>query len=123
MCQQELYNVPAIFVGNIGWTISRAHMESWNHPRVCGENLCETEASNASKGSPPRMRGAPALSKPSESQFGITPAYAGKVTDLLRSQSRIAVSCSYYVTLEGNRFAQNVNMVECLSRVDERGIS
>ena len=90
---------------------------------MCGESLGSSLRYRFGTGSPPRVRGKLAGVDHRRIFRRITPAYAGKVTDLLRSQSRIAVSCSYYIALEGNRFAQNVNMVECLSRVDERGIS
>ena len=50
----------------------------WDHPRVCGEKVCELPAVIAIKGSPPRVRGKdrdPLLCRAGE---GITPACAGK---------------------------------------------
>ena len=49
-----------------------------DHPRVCGENLDSYGAWELPIGSPPRMRGKPAVFAYGGSQYRITPAYAGK---------------------------------------------
>lgn len=58
--------------------------------------------------SPPRVRGKPQICPLSSSASRLTPACVGITL--------------YYIALESNRFAQNVNVVECLSRIDEWGI-
>ena len=79
-----------------------------DHPRVCGENGQASDAFKRACGSPPRVRGKPCSPLNQFAKPRITPACAGKTL--------------YYVALESNRFAQNVNVVECLSRIDEWGI-
>ena len=56
----------------------RSNSISWDHPRVCGENLCQWVTSQVISGSPPRMRGEQGLTRPIELSPGITPAYAGR---------------------------------------------
>ena len=51
---------------------------SWNHPRACGENVCCYLYYWCPRGSPPRMRGKPALTTGSAASRRITPAHAGK---------------------------------------------
>ena len=61
----------------------RDHAESPDHPRVCGEHLCQGVESRWDKGSSPRMRGA-RLSDALSSNFnGIIPAYAGSTIAVL----------------------------------------
>ena len=49
-----------------------------DHPRVCGENTNLETFSGNKKGSPPRVRGKPALRRSFCAYSGITPACAGK---------------------------------------------
>ena len=49
-----------------------------DHPRACGENTRQTRAGTCSTGSPPRMRGKPAMLPPTQPCRRITPAHAGK---------------------------------------------
>ena len=49
-----------------------------DHPRVCGENFPTVPSLAVSSGSPPRVRGKPALSAAMSSSSRITPACAGK---------------------------------------------
>lgn len=81
---------------------------STDHPRVCGENLAFSLASVLALGSPPRVRGARNFAEERDFSGRIPPACAGKTLS--------------YIALEGNRFAQNVNMVEGFARVDERSV-
>ena len=57
-----------------------SHMDSWDHPRVCGEQAASVELDTGSMGSPPRMRGAVSLQCHVMSRSRITPAYAGSST-------------------------------------------
>ena len=49
-----------------------------DHPRVCGENLSLQTNLRKAAGSPPRMRGKHTPAEETETDIGITPAYAGK---------------------------------------------
>ena len=49
-----------------------------DHPRVCGEKGWQTTLAKHLTGSPPRMRGKGFAHSVINSDFGITPAYAGK---------------------------------------------
>ena len=49
-----------------------------DHPRGCGENVPSSTTSPYSTGSPPRMRGKPAVGRRRGFRSGITPADAGK---------------------------------------------
>ena len=51
---------------------------SWDHPRVCGENMFERVLTVYMRGSPPRVRGKPCPAPPPVASPGITPACAGK---------------------------------------------
>ena len=53
-------------------------LDALHHPRACGENLCVTLCVKYFPGSPPRMRGKQANSRPRSRRRGITPAHAGK---------------------------------------------
>ena len=54
-----------------------SHMQSQDHPRVCGEHGHESEDEERYAGSSPRMRGA-LKGRPADTiSFGIIPAYAG----------------------------------------------
>ena len=50
----------------------------WDHPRVCGENSSSGRMISVTRGSPPRVRGKPALHQFPHARYGITPACAGK---------------------------------------------
>ena len=54
-----------------------------DHPRLCGEKAAITVASTFSLGSPPPMRGKVFLAPLVLSVIRITPAYAGKSTQIL----------------------------------------
>ena len=56
-----------------------------DHPRVCGEKFAPRLMSRFLLGSPPRMRGKANDSNHVRLGHGITPAYAGKSSDLLPS--------------------------------------
>ena len=49
-----------------------------DHPRLCGEKLCERSGTDCNAGSPPPMRGKVTCVSTWFSVPGITPAYAGK---------------------------------------------
>ena len=55
-----------------------ALLDSWDHPRVCGENASLACPFSLSEGSPPRVRGKPPPVTPYRAGDGITPACAGK---------------------------------------------
>ena len=55
-----------------------APTRSEDHPRVCGENCWKRLRISWTGGSPPRVRGKPALLTLECDGFGITPACAGK---------------------------------------------
>ena len=58
---------------------------SRDHPRVCGEKVLNTFIMVCHVGSPPRMRGKAIQSRPDYPDNGITPAYAGKSPQGLRT--------------------------------------
>ena len=66
-------------------TACRIDTSNWDHPRVCGEKYQAGEAQRQSQGSPPRRRGKVIVSRNLCLLSGITPAYAGKRSGLLRS--------------------------------------
>ena len=53
---------------------------SWDHPRMCGENLMLISIAKGKDGSPPHVRGKPSISTGFLRYFRITPACAGKTT-------------------------------------------
>ena len=57
----------------------------WDHPRVCGEKPLQSSVNCTMEGSPPRMRGKAIQSRPDYPDNGITPAYAGKSPQGLRT--------------------------------------
>ena len=57
---------------------SRSASTSWDHPRVCGEKICDGFGFRRALGSPPRMRGKVTKIVVAKVFFRITPAYAGK---------------------------------------------
>ena len=57
---------------------------TWDHPRVCGENLLGLLSQDAHPGSPPRVRGKLLVYFWRKKNSGITPACAGKTRGLLR---------------------------------------
>ena len=54
----------------------------WDHPRACGENPPDVLYSALTAGSPPRMRGKLPRSEYPRFRTGITPAHAGKTSEL-----------------------------------------
>ena len=54
-----------------------------DHPRLCGEKLCDVQSANRAEGSPPPMRGKANPDSPGTQAYRITPAYAGKSLALL----------------------------------------
>ena len=50
----------------------------WDHPRLCGEKQKYRKFKRFQQGSPPPMRGKGVSSSSTNSDFRITPAYAGK---------------------------------------------
>ena len=52
--------------------------QSWDHPRVCGENEKMMADVLGEKGSPPRVRGKPSFQDTDSKEVRITPACAGK---------------------------------------------
>ena len=64
--------------------IARSACMSWDHPRVCGKNLYLPERLYLTLGSPPRVREKHTPCKVKISNLGITPACAGKTTELNR---------------------------------------
>ncbi len=50
---------------------------SRDHPRTCGEHMTDEQLAEYSAGSPPHMRGTPALPRTLPKQSRITPAHAG----------------------------------------------
>ena len=68
-------------------SLRRSGFCRWDHPRVCGEKVGPVGCVSGWLGSPPRMRGkAPSLAVLGAC-IGITPAYAGKSTDLQRPRA------------------------------------
>ena len=53
-----------------------------DHPRLCGEKFTDSPLALAGQGSPPPMRGKGTASLKRWVQSGITPAYAGKSSDM-----------------------------------------
>ena len=49
-----------------------------DHPRTCGEKLCDLNLTVSPQGSPPHMRGKVCPGVPARRVCGITPAHAGK---------------------------------------------
>ena len=58
----------------------RGSVSHGDHPRVCGENALDARACPQCVGSPPRVRGKPALRISTIKDFRITPACAGKTS-------------------------------------------
>ena len=59
-----------------------------DHPRACGENCADDRLRGILQGSPPRMRGKPALKVSSFRFGGITPAHAGKTEVVAEKEGR-----------------------------------
>ena len=57
-------------------------MAPWDHPRVCGKDLVRGNLHPNKLGSPPRMRERRKMTHVSIFLFRITPAYAGKTSEL-----------------------------------------
>ena len=55
-----------------------------DHPRLCGEKFCRALPGTGFTGSPPPMRGKGTIPALGEQHTGITPAYAGKRSRMLR---------------------------------------
>ncbi len=60
------------------WNRERSQPMVGDHPRVCGENQACPSSFRPRPGSPPRVRGKPALHQLPHARYGITPACAGK---------------------------------------------
>ena len=60
-----------------------------DHPRACGENRNFNSGRSSGKGSPPRMRGKPAVSCFAAIYRGITPAHAGKTLSFVMTLSSL----------------------------------
>ena len=54
-----------------------------DHPRTCGEKICVFHLVFLSIGSPPHMRGKELVEFNTITNFGITPAHAGKRVEIL----------------------------------------
>ena len=86
------------YAGKSGYTRRRTSGR-WDHPRLCGEKLSVGLCSDKMTGSPPPMRGkagTPARGLPAD---GITPAYAGKRSGMLRR----LISCKDHPRLCGEK--------------------
>ena len=81
--EPELFNLRRITPACAGKTIRcrEEYFAAKDHPRVCGENMGNSNMFRVSKGSPPRVRGKHRALTGSVANFGITPACAGKTTD------------------------------------------
>ena len=53
-------------------------MDTWDHPRVCGEKYLCSNSSHDFEGSPPRVRGEACIRHEAHGAVGITPACAGR---------------------------------------------
>ena len=62
---------------------------SRDHPRVCGENQACPSSFRPRPGSPPRVRGKPALHQLPHARYGITPACAGKTSTFRSGKSAL----------------------------------
>ena len=60
---------------------------SRDHPRVCGEKMCNVMQKDSKTGSPPRMRGKGRRQSLTDRATRITPAYAGKRAAAAAGQS------------------------------------
>ena len=71
--------VQRIIPAHAGNTGDRAYVESQlrDHPRACGEHLCDGERASGRVGSSPRMRGTRCCRTPMPDWPGIIPAHAG----------------------------------------------
>ena len=56
----------------------RIHIELWDHPRTCGENVLYMSSKGAIRGSPPHLRGKLFIYPLPTAKSRITPAPAGK---------------------------------------------
>ena len=61
----------------------------WDHPRRCGENGRQVCLLRCKLGSPPQVRGKPAVRRDTTSMLGITPAGAGKTNKELGEGAKI----------------------------------
>ena len=73
---QIQYRITPACAGNRrpGW---KRFCSSWDHPRVCGEQVDSASSSCPSTGSPPRVRGTVPAPMARNAQIRITPACAG----------------------------------------------
>ena len=60
------------------WYAQNSSCQCQDHPRLCGEKMCDVQSANRAEGSPPPMRGKVCDSSHAINTFRITPAYAGK---------------------------------------------
>ena len=80
----SLYQVPGITPAYAGksWQIIR-RLKNWqDHPRLCGEKRKSSRCRSSCAGSPPPMRGKDPSGSAGRKAAGITPAYAGKSTQI-----------------------------------------
>ena len=77
--------IPA-YAGNTSHGICRV-MDTWDHPRVCGEHQCKKTERHLAWGSSPRMRGTHGFHAGLAQVFGIIPAYAGNTLDAMRDHA------------------------------------
>ena len=75
ICSTKIGIIPA-YAGNTS-IASRLGIQTWDHPRVCGEHSSSPSRSRKPAGSSPRMRGTPPLCSLLRVSAGIIPAYAG----------------------------------------------
>ena len=73
------YGITPAYAGKTQQPIRR-RLSTWDHPRVCGKDICDINFFQADQGSPPRMRERPNGSFPVCLLVRITPAYAGKTS-------------------------------------------
>ena len=60
------------------WYAQNSSCQCQDHPRLCGEKMCDVQSANRAEGSPPPMRGKEEYSPLKNDLTRITPAYAGK---------------------------------------------
>ena len=75
--RQNAVRITPAYAGKRPGNVSGAH-NVWDHPRVCGEKIGQSNRAARHLGSPPRMRGKVREMKTGKTRRGITPAYAGK---------------------------------------------
>ena len=69
------------------WTMPISTSITSDHPRICGEKVVELVPDAQRQGSPPHMRGKALNTSFVPELYRITPAYAGKSSELKESAS------------------------------------